>query len=178
MSHLGDCFYCLFFSLGPGFCYARVTELGSFCPMRSKQKCWDAEVRSKERVYSQGSQPRRWENKSQIYLPSPPARQGAAGILGYRTKKQGALRRGERREREKRCVIHVLSRRNELRASPRWNMEALARAEGRVLGSLTSPCHRADTHACSVGGSGVLLSLDRLAGTGQSWLQVPGKHLR
>ena len=60
-------------------------------PDAQQTKRWDAELCSRERVYSPGSQTRRWEIKTQIYLPEG---KGLGNMYGI--KKQDGLKCGER----------------------------------------------------------------------------------
>ena len=76
-------------------------------PDAQQAKHWDTEVCSKERVYSRGSQGRRWENRSQTHLSES---ERAGYLLGIKP------RRGEHGERwleiRKRWVIIILRRLN------------------------------------------------------------------
>ena len=69
-------------------------NLGLFCLSHSKPKCW--ELFTANLVYSQGSQERWQENKSQIFLHEG---KGFRVFMGWRIKKQGSLKHGEYGER-------------------------------------------------------------------------------
>ena len=66
---------------------AIVTKPGSLCWSCSKPKHWHAKVCSKGRLYLQGSQARRWEDKSHVHLPKR-----LRVFMGLRKKRQGGLR--------------------------------------------------------------------------------------
>lgn len=57
-----------------------VTKYGSFCSTPASQNAEMLEVYSKEKLYSQVSQARRWKDKSQICLPKGKRLEGANGI--------------------------------------------------------------------------------------------------
>ena len=72
-----------------------VTEAGSFCLTHSKLDCWDSEVCSKKRVYSQGSQARKQEEVS-----DPPSQgEGLRVFMGWEIEQQSCWKHGDHEER-------------------------------------------------------------------------------
>ena len=136
-------------------------------------KHWKTKVCSRARFYSRGNQRRR--QRMHLKSTSPNTR-----VLGYLWDKAEVCGRGERWLELRRDRAYHHSAQAQLRhLLPQglhvWKMAALARSEGGVLDPLMSKCHRADTHACPVGGSWAV-STSLGACTGHSWLQVSEKN--
>ena len=136
-----------------------VTKPGSFSPTLSKSKHWDIKVCCQERVYSQRSQVKRQENKSQICLPEA---RGSGYLEGKEERSKVVWGSGGREK--------VIGKRCDTCCSAQQRLCVQKGSEWRV-----------DTHTCPAERSVVpsslhQLSLKKTQPTPCSWTTAQGQH--